>query len=174
MRDFAIARDQFAGRYAHHVALAQIARRDAFDAIADDQFGQRFGPRLAQRVGLRLAAPFGHGLSKICEEHREPQPDRNREIESGRPVTSKVAHEEEQGDKRADFADEHHRIAKLPARIEFRERVDHRSAENFSVEQGACFRTTLDPSLRDHLKRFSLQIEQMLDDRSERVGREKD
>ena len=37
--------------------------------------GLGFGPRAAQRVGLRLAAPFGHRLGEIGEQHGEPQPD---------------------------------------------------------------------------------------------------
>ena len=40
--------------------------------------------RLAQRVGLRLAAAFGHRLGEVREQHREPQPERDREDEAGR------------------------------------------------------------------------------------------
>ncbi len=32
---------------------------------------------LAQRVGLRLAAPFGHRLGEVGEQHREPQQQRD-------------------------------------------------------------------------------------------------
>jgi type II secretory pathway predicted ATPase ExeA len=33
--------------------------------------------QLAQRIRLRLAAPFGDGLGEIGEEHGEPEPDHN-------------------------------------------------------------------------------------------------
>ena len=36
-----------------------------------------------QRIGLRLAAPFGHRFGKIGEQHREPQPGRNAKNEPG-------------------------------------------------------------------------------------------
>ena len=36
-----------------------------------------FGARTAQRVGLRLAAPFRDGFREIGEQHSEPQPDRD-------------------------------------------------------------------------------------------------
>ena len=42
----------------------------------------------AQRRGLRLAAPFGHGLGEIREQHREPQPGRDREHEAGLPASA--------------------------------------------------------------------------------------
>ena len=35
------------------------------------------GARLAQGVGLRPAAPFGHGLGEVGEQHREPEPGRD-------------------------------------------------------------------------------------------------
>ena len=34
--------------------------------------------RLAQRVGLRLAAALGHRLGEVGEEHGEPEPERDR------------------------------------------------------------------------------------------------
>ena len=42
----------------------------------------RLGPRLAQRVGLRLAAPFGHRFGEVGEQHREPQPERDLQLEA--------------------------------------------------------------------------------------------
>ena len=35
------------------------------------------GPGFAQVLGLRLAAPFGHGLGEVGEKHREPEPERD-------------------------------------------------------------------------------------------------
>ena len=39
--------------------------------------GLRFRARLAQRVGLRLAAPLGHGFCEVGKQHREPKPKCN-------------------------------------------------------------------------------------------------
>ena len=39
--------------------------------------GDRVGSGLAQRRGLRLAAPFGHRLGEVGEQHGEPQPQRD-------------------------------------------------------------------------------------------------
>jgi hypothetical protein len=41
--------------------------------------------RLAQRVGLRLAAALGHGLGEVGEEHGEPQPERDGRMKPGVP-----------------------------------------------------------------------------------------
>ena len=37
---------------------------------------------LPQRVGLRLAAPFGHRLGEVGEEHGQPEPERDLELEA--------------------------------------------------------------------------------------------
>ena len=42
--------------------------------------GLAFG--LAQRVGLGLAAALGHGLGKVGEQHREPEPERDLQVEA--------------------------------------------------------------------------------------------
>ena len=41
-----------------------------------------FRAGLAQRVGLRLAATFGHRFGEVGEDHREPQPERDLELEA--------------------------------------------------------------------------------------------
>ena len=38
--------------------------------------------RFAQRVRLRLAAAFGHGFGEVGEQHREPQPQRDLQVET--------------------------------------------------------------------------------------------
>ena len=66
-----------------HVALAQAGRGHLLDAVAGRQLvGDRLGARLAQRVGLRLAAPFGHRLGEVREQHRQPEPDRDLQLEA--------------------------------------------------------------------------------------------
>ena len=49
--------------------------------VAGETIGNRLGSRLAQGVGLRLAPSLGHGLSEVGEEHGEPQPERDLELE---------------------------------------------------------------------------------------------
>ena len=44
--------------------------------------GRRLGLGLAQRVGLRLAAAFRHRLGEVREQHREPEPQRDLQIEA--------------------------------------------------------------------------------------------
>ena len=59
----------------HDIALAQLRRagtglrrcRRPVDSLRGG-----LGARLAQRVGLRLAATFGHRLGEVGEQHREP------------------------------------------------------------------------------------------------------
>ena len=46
--------------------------------------GDGLGPRLAQRVGLRLAAAFGHRLGEVGEQHGEPEPERDLQLEAER------------------------------------------------------------------------------------------
>ena len=43
-------------------------------------------PHGAQRLRLRLAAPFGDRLGEVREQHGEPEPGRDREDEPGRPA----------------------------------------------------------------------------------------
>ena len=69
--------------HADDVALAKRRRRhDLVGAVRPLAVGHRLGLGLAQRVGLRLAAAFGHRLGEIGEEHREPEPERDLELEA--------------------------------------------------------------------------------------------
>ena len=80
---------------------------------------------LAQRVGLRLAAPFGHGLGEVGEQHGEPEPGGD---ETGEHVlvgvaAGEVAEEQERREDAAELDDEHDRVARHRARVELAERV---------------------------------------------------
>ena len=46
--------------------------------------GLHVAARRPQRIGLRLAAAFGHRLGEVGEQHREPQPGRDAEDERRR------------------------------------------------------------------------------------------
>ena len=82
---------------------------------------------LAQSVGLRLAASFGHGLGKVGEQHREPQPERDLQVEAELSAGG-AAHREQQngGEHAADFDHEHDGIAHHLARIQL-QRTNPRS-----------------------------------------------
>ena len=75
--DLAVGRDELAGLHHHHVVLAQRGGRHGLGLPAGGQpVRHRLGPGLAQRVGLRLASPFGHRLGQVGEQDRGPQPQR--------------------------------------------------------------------------------------------------
>jgi hypothetical protein len=87
LEDLAVGRDHLPGGDPDHVPLAELGRPDLLAAArlragregrlaprATDAPRGGGGPHLPQRVGLRLAAPLGHRLGEIGEEHREPQP----------------------------------------------------------------------------------------------------
>ena len=85
-----------------------------------DAIGDRFGPRLAQRVGLRLAAAFGHRFGEVGEQHRHPQPERDLQLEADASAlpcaTSRTS--STVVSSRADLDDEHDRVLDHHARIE--------------------------------------------------------
>ena len=71
-------RDDVAGLDEHNVADLQAGAGHELElgpVLAVQQLGLGLGARLAQRVGLRLAAAFGDGFGEIGEQHGEPQPD---------------------------------------------------------------------------------------------------
>ena len=80
-------------------------------AVAAD-VGDGLAARLAQRRRLGLAAPLGHRLGEVGEQHGEPQEHHD---EAGEQVllaggVAEVADEQDRGQHRADLDDEHHRV----------------------------------------------------------------
>ena len=107
----------------------------------DVALGRGVGARLAQRVGLRLAAPFGDRFGEIGEQHREPQPGGDLAGERGLPVVGdEVAHEQERDDGRHDLGHEDHRVLGERPRIELAQGVDRRGADDPGVEQALRLR----------------------------------
>ena len=103
------------------VADLQLARRASRPtAVGLADVGHRLGPGLAQRVGLRLAAAFGHRLGEVGEQHREPQPRRDEPGEHavGRRRRRQLLEEQDGGEDAADLDDEHDRVAGHLARVE--------------------------------------------------------
>ena len=81
--DFAVAGDVVAGFDVDDVAGAKQAAGNLFKAaVGGVALGDGLALGLAQRVGLGLAAALGHGLGEVGEEHREPEPERDLQIEA--------------------------------------------------------------------------------------------
>ena len=89
--DFAVAGNEVAGFDEDDIVLAQQRRpRSDLTSASVARLVELLGRGrpcgvAAQRVGLGLAAAFGHRFGEIGEEHREPQPGRDAEDEA-RPI----------------------------------------------------------------------------------------
>ena len=140
--DLAVAGNHLAGLDADDVAGAQRAGVDRLALAAGEHAnGRGLGLRLAQRGRLRLAAPFGHRLGEVGEQHGEPEPERDL------PGKQRLAGAAEQlldpDDRRhqaADLDDEHHRVPDLDPRIELAERVGDRLPTMPDPRSRSCVR----------------------------------
>jgi hypothetical protein len=99
----------------------------------------RLGPRLAQCLGLSLAAAFGHRFREVREQHREPQ---ERGDEAREPVgccadAVEVAEEQERREDAPDLDHEHDRVLGLQPRVELDETVDDRAPHDGGLEHRA-------------------------------------
>ena len=86
--DFAVAGNHVAGLDQDDIVFAQRSGRHERDGAAPWRGASSFlactSRRVAaQRVGLGLAAAFGHRFGEVGEQHREPQPGGNAEDEPG-------------------------------------------------------------------------------------------
>ena len=126
---FAVAGNHFARSHQHDVAAAQRGGRHHALLPSLEQPRLRFGARLAQVVGLRLAASFGHRFGEVREPDREPEPQRDLQFESDqrRVPGEEVADEDDRHRQRGHFDHEHDRIAGLDARVELAHRIDQRA-----------------------------------------------
>ena len=137
--DGAVAGDQLARLDHDHVAASQL-RGGLGGAVAHRRDGLL--AHRAQRVGLRAAASLGERLRHVGEDHRQPQPEGDRERVPRRlvPAAERLAAEgldqpRHRRDHRADLDDEHHRVANLHARVELLEAVDQRMHHDVALEQ---------------------------------------
>src|SRR5438105_5954218 len=87
--------------------------------------GLGFRPRLAQRVGLSFAASFGHGLGKVGEQHREPEPQCDLQVES--EAHSRCAEKQGSCDYTAHLHHEHDRVPHHGAGIQLNDRIPERA-----------------------------------------------
>ena len=76
-----------------------------------------------ERVGLGLAAAFGHRFGEVGEQHGEPQPEADAGDEPGRFAAAgdQPLEQKQRRDDAADEHGEHHRVADLVPRIELDE-----------------------------------------------------
>ena len=123
--DFAVAGDVVAGFDVDDVSCAKQAADDLFKAaVGGVALGNRLALGLAQGIGLGLAAALGHGLGKVGEQHREPQPERDLQVEAeGLAVMAEVFDEQAEGEHAAHFHHKHHGVLHHPAWIELAKAV---------------------------------------------------
>ena len=101
-----------------------------------EELGLGLGAGPAQRVGLRLAAPFRDGLGEVGEQNGEPEPqdDLDREAEVG-AAGDEVTDEESRDQGAHDLDHEHDRVLDQDPRVELAERRADGGPEDLGVEQ---------------------------------------
>src|SRR5262249_11281323 len=133
------------------IGLAQLGRADvlgfggvhARTRISDYAMSNGLCLCLAQCIRLGLASPFGHGLGKIGENHREPKPQchlRRKQQVAG-ITRNNVTKYQQRGEEAADLDHEHDGVARDMSWIEFYERILDGPPYYFRVEKGSflCF-----------------------------------
>ena len=139
----AIGRNEVARLHQKRIAGAQRGRIDARHRARALRLGQFLRDRVAlggaQRVGLRLAAAFGDRFGEVREQHREPQPQRDRQNETGRgfAVAGQRLKPQQRRQNASDIDDEHHRVLPLILRQQLHEGIDQRPLEDARGDQRA-------------------------------------
>jgi hypothetical protein len=139
--DFPVAGDELPGLDHHQVALAQARRVHGGDGVIRAELVRhRLGPRTTQGLGLRLAAPFRHGLGEVREHHGQPEPERDLELEPQMTAARDgVPDERQRREHAAHFDDEHHGILRHRSRMELHDGVDRGAAHDRGVPDGFAF-----------------------------------
>ncbi len=137
----AVGRDEIAGLDQHDIADAERAGGDGLDRIALEALGVEFGLGGAQARRLRLAAALGQGFGEGAEQHGQPQPDDELQLEADRQAV--MADDQQHGQQRRDAGgDEHHRIAHELRRRKLEEGLADRGQQQIGGEErfggGAC------------------------------------
>ncbi len=116
-------------------------RSDAAETISTLPVLESFLADASVLVLRRLSAcafprALRHRFREVGEQHREPQPGRNLELES-KPACSRGERLEHQdrGERGADLDHEHHRIFRQCDRIQLDERIDNGAPNNRRIEQ---------------------------------------
>ncbi len=138
--DLAVPRDHLPRDDADDVVRAELRAGNLFDCAVlahDVRRGLGFGA--AQCVGLRLAAAFGHGFGEVGEQHREPQPQGDLQVEAEVALVAQVIGKEQHGGEHAaDFHDEHDGVLHHRRGLQLDERIDACTPHDLRVEQGAA------------------------------------
>ena len=124
------------------VTSAELTAGDLFKAaVRGIAQGDGLALSLAQGIGLSLAAALGHGLGKVGEQHRNPQPQRDLEVEAeAGAVVDRVVDEQCRGKHSAHLDDKHHRILDHAAGIELADRVHKRLGHDFRIPKTLLFK----------------------------------
>ena len=113
----------------HQPIILQIAG-------AGEKLGLSLGALPAQRVGLRLAAALGHRFGEIGEQHGEPQPQDDLELERNMAAAGhEIADENDRRQRRNDLEHEHDGILHERARIELDEGGADGRHDDLRIEQ---------------------------------------
>ena len=138
---FAVAGDVVAGLDVDHVSGAKRSADDLFKAaVGLVALGDGLALGLAQRVGLGLAAALRHGFGKVGEQHREPQPERDLQVEDEGPgVMTEVLDEQQRSEHAAHLHHKHHRVLDHPARIELAKAVQRCLGHDLCVPKTRFF-----------------------------------
>ena len=166
--DIAIRRNDVARFADDEIAFLQHRRGNLFFAPVVQPARHRFLARFSQTGGLRFAAAFRHRFGEIRKQDREPKPDRQLRNETAqRRLGGK---DSDGGERRAHHGHKHDRVLDHQTRVEFLESVADRRAGNVPIKERRSF---LCHRFNTVLKKFSLEVEEMLNHRSERERREK-
>jgi hypothetical protein len=139
--DGAVSGDDLPGLHDDAVALAERRGRHGLLLVAlSEPAGGHLALPAAERLRLRLAAPFRHRLREVREEEGEPEPERDLDVEEHLSATRDVAGEEARDEDGADEDDEHDRVLRLELRRELDERIPDRRPDDRRVEEAAFLR----------------------------------
>ena len=134
---FAVGGDVVAGFDQDDIADLEAGAGDQPIGLvgAGQELGLAFGAGLLQRLGLRLAPPFGHRLGEIGEQHREPQPQDDLEGEAEVVAArEQVAQEDHRGQRGHDLDHEHHGTLDHQPRIELGEGCADRRDDDLRIK----------------------------------------
>jgi hypothetical protein len=89
---------------------------------------------------LRFAPAFCHGFGKIGEQDREPEPERDLEVEAERSLMPEnIANQQNARGQAANFDHEHHGILHHVPRVQLHQGIPKRAAHDLHVPDGFRF-----------------------------------
>src|SRR5262249_34851974 len=127
--DFTITWNEIARLNKDDISSTKLRRRNHFELFVRQQFFRDgVGFRFPKIVRLRFPAGFRHGFSKVGEENREPQPERNLDTEQKFTNTShRIFNNKEGCYSCSDFDHKHYGILGDDSRIQLYERLPNRA-----------------------------------------------